>query len=161
MNLAPSRRPVSRRSALRQPHPPPRRPCESLASDSLPHLSDSDYKLKISPSSTRSTKIRYAQLAVVLYSYLPVLQHEHDGFSDCKKNYIKHLYTSVNSFVPVNECLHIEDYIPFVNDSVSYRPVRISLRPLKRSLNHSCSHGEAPPSQHFPVTSGRDFGSCS
>ena len=91
VHLAPSRCPVSRRSALRQPRPPPRCPCKSLASDSLPvytHLSDSDYKSKISPSSSRSTKIRYAQLAVVLYSYLPVLQHEHDGFSDCKKIYI-------------------------------------------------------------------------
>ena len=124
-HLAPSRCPVSRRSALRQPRPPPRCPCESLASDSLPvytHLSDSDYKSKISPSCSCSTKICYAQLAVVLYSYLPVLQHEHDGFSDCKKNYIKRLYTSVNAYVPVNECLHIKDCIPFVIDSVSYRP---------------------------------------
>ena len=124
-HLAPSRHPVSRRSALRQPRPPPRRPCKSLASDSLPvytHLSDSDYKSKISPSGSRSTKIRYTQLAVVLYSYIPVLQHEHDGFSDCKKIYIKSLYTSVNAYVPVNECLHINDYIPFVIDSVSYRP---------------------------------------
>ena len=115
VHLAPSRRPVSRRSALRQPHPPPRHPCESLASDSLPvytHLSDSDYKSKISPSSTHSTKIPYTQLAVVLYSYLPVLQHEHDGFSDCKK-IISNAFTLLSihiMFLLMNVYIIIEDY---------------------------------------------------
>ena len=92
-------------------HPPPRHPRESLASVLPCHPPD-----------------------VVLCSYVPDLQHKHDGhYSDCQKLYFKHYYT-FDDYLLTNTYIRIKDYIPFTIDCDTYRPVRISLRPLKKSL---------------------------
>ena len=107
-------RPPSSPASFR--HPPPRRtpswrPRESLASCSSHH----------------------PPVAVILYSYVPVLQHKYDGFSDCEK--LKLPCSSLNAaYIPFNGCVHIKDYIPFTIYCDTYRPVRISLRPLKKSF---------------------------
>ena len=93
-------------------HPPSRQPCESLATGFSRHPPD-----------------------VVLCSYVPDLQHKHDGhYSDCQKLYFKRYYTSRDGYVPINGYIHIKNYIPFTIDCDTYRPVRIDLRPLKKSF---------------------------
>ena len=95
--------------------------------------------------------------AVVLYSYVQDLQHEYDGV-DCQKDYLEHPYTSFNdSLVPFTDRrLHIENYIPFTIDC-GYRPVRISLRPLKRICFSPCGICKSPSFQDFFVDKWRSL----